>query len=181
MPAPGGSSINTSFYVSRGYLLFVPDIPYRIGYPGESALDAVVPGVLSIADKGFVDRDKIGVQVCQRPALLARLRCLRLQPGCKLVGERIELARPFRHRELRLDRAGLQILLDGVAGEPGPPGDLPDRQLLSQSQAADDVQKSHVDHSIAPFALARGKGSHGSNLSGNQAASRVSSGWKSTT
>jgi dipeptidyl aminopeptidase/acylaminoacyl peptidase len=62
VPAPGGSSINTSFYVSRGYLLFVPDIPYRIGYPGESALDAVVPGVLSIADKGFVDRDKIGVQ-----------------------------------------------------------------------------------------------------------------------
>lgn len=61
-PAPGGSSINYSFYVSRGYLLFVPDIPYEIGYPGESALDAVVPGVLSLVDEGFVDRDRIGVQ-----------------------------------------------------------------------------------------------------------------------
>jgi len=62
VPAAGGSSINRSFYVSRGYLLFVPDIPYRIGYPGESALDAVVPGVLSLIAEGYVDRDKIGVQ-----------------------------------------------------------------------------------------------------------------------
>ncbi len=62
IPAAGSSSINYSFYVSRGYLLFVPDIPYEIGYPGESAVDAVVPGVLAIADRGFVDRAHIGVQ-----------------------------------------------------------------------------------------------------------------------
>ena len=62
VPAPGSSSINRTFYVSRGYLLFVPDIPYSIGYPGESALDAVVPGVLELVDQGFVDRDNIGVQ-----------------------------------------------------------------------------------------------------------------------
>ena len=62
VPAPGSSSINRSFYVSRGYLLFVPDIPYMIGYPGESALDAVVPGVLELVDQGFVDRERIGMQ-----------------------------------------------------------------------------------------------------------------------
>lgn len=62
VPAPGGSSIDRSFYVSRGYLLFVPDIPYRIGYPGESAVDAVVPGVLNLVDEGYVDRARIGVQ-----------------------------------------------------------------------------------------------------------------------
>jgi dipeptidyl aminopeptidase/acylaminoacyl peptidase len=62
VPAAGSSSIDRSFYVSRGYLLFVPDIPYRIGYPGESAVDAVVPGVLNLVPQGFVDRDKIGVQ-----------------------------------------------------------------------------------------------------------------------
>ena len=61
-PAPGSSSINRSFYVSRGYLLFVPDIPYREGYPGESALDAVVPGVLELVEEGFVDPGRIGVQ-----------------------------------------------------------------------------------------------------------------------
>ena len=37
-PARSGSSINYSFYVSRGYLIFVPDIPYKIGYPGQSPL-----------------------------------------------------------------------------------------------------------------------------------------------
>jgi dipeptidyl aminopeptidase/acylaminoacyl peptidase len=62
VPAAGSSSIDRSFYVSRGYLLFVPDIPYKIGYPGESGVDAVVPGVLSLVERGFVDRDRIGVQ-----------------------------------------------------------------------------------------------------------------------
>ena len=61
-PTPGGSSVSVPFYVSRGYVVFIPDIPYEIGYPGESALDAVVPGVLSLVDEGFVDEDKIGVQ-----------------------------------------------------------------------------------------------------------------------
>ena len=61
-PRPGGSSISVPFYVSRGYVVFIPDIPYEIGYPGESALDAVVPGVLGLIDEGFVARDRIGVQ-----------------------------------------------------------------------------------------------------------------------
>ena len=61
-PRPGSSSVSVPFYVSRGYVMFIPDIPYEIGYPGESALDAVVPGVLSLLDEGFIDRDRIGVQ-----------------------------------------------------------------------------------------------------------------------
>ena len=61
-PGPGGSSVSVSFYVSRGYVVFVPDIHYRIGHPGESALDCVVPGVLSVLAMGFVDPERIGVQ-----------------------------------------------------------------------------------------------------------------------
>ena len=61
-PRPGSSSVSVPFYVSRGYVMFIPDIPYEIGYPGESALDAVVPGVLSLLDQGFIDRERIGVQ-----------------------------------------------------------------------------------------------------------------------
>ena len=61
-PGPSRSSINRALYVSRGYLLFVPDIPYKIGWPGESAMNAVMPGVLSLVDEGFVDRGRIGVQ-----------------------------------------------------------------------------------------------------------------------
>lgn len=56
------SSINYSYYASRGYVIFNPDIPYREGYPGESCLNAVVPGVTSLIDKGFIDKDRIGVQ-----------------------------------------------------------------------------------------------------------------------
>ena len=61
-PATARSSISFSFYASRGYLVFVPDIPYKVGYPGESALNAVVPGVTSLVEEGFVDEDNIGVQ-----------------------------------------------------------------------------------------------------------------------
>jgi dipeptidyl aminopeptidase/acylaminoacyl peptidase len=62
VPAAGGSSINFSFYASRGYVVFIPDIPYKIGYPGESGVDAVVPGVLELVRQGFVDKSRIGVQ-----------------------------------------------------------------------------------------------------------------------
>ena len=61
-PAPGRSTINYSFYASRGYLIFNPDVHYRTGYPGESAYNCVIPGVTSLVEKGFVDRDRIGAQ-----------------------------------------------------------------------------------------------------------------------
>ena len=61
-PSPGRSSINYSFYTSRGYVIFNPDIVYRDGYPGESAYNAVIPGITSLIDKGFINKDKIGAQ-----------------------------------------------------------------------------------------------------------------------
>lgn len=61
-PAPHRSIINVTFYASRGYLVFVPDIPYKTGYPGESAMNAVMPGVTALMTQDFVDEDNIGVQ-----------------------------------------------------------------------------------------------------------------------
>ena len=61
-PAPIRSIINFSLYASNGYLVFVPDIIYKIGYPGESAHNCVLPGVTSLISKGFVDEKHIGVQ-----------------------------------------------------------------------------------------------------------------------
>lgn len=61
-PAAGRSIINFSFYVSRGYVLFVPDIPYKTGEPGPSAANAILPGVKSITDQGYIDESKIGMQ-----------------------------------------------------------------------------------------------------------------------
>jgi len=61
-PSPGRSSINYSFYTSRGYVIFNPDVVYRTGYPGESAYNSVVAGVTTIIEKGYIDKDRIGAQ-----------------------------------------------------------------------------------------------------------------------
>ena len=60
-PGPG-TSINPSFYVSNGYLVYMPDIVYTIGYPGASALKCVLPGIQAVVDKGYVNEDAIGIQ-----------------------------------------------------------------------------------------------------------------------
>jgi dipeptidyl aminopeptidase/acylaminoacyl peptidase len=60
-PAPG-TSINPTYYVSNGYLVFMPDIVYTIGYPGPSALKCVLPGVQAVVDRGYVNEKAIGIQ-----------------------------------------------------------------------------------------------------------------------
>ena len=61
-PYPHRSVINITFYTSRGYVVFVPDIHYTVGYPGESAMRCVMPGVEKLMAEGFIDTDNIGVQ-----------------------------------------------------------------------------------------------------------------------
>jgi dipeptidyl aminopeptidase/acylaminoacyl peptidase len=61
-PVPHRSRVNPTFYTSRGYLVFVPDIVYRIGYPGESAMNSIMPGVTKLLDRGYVDRDNMALQ-----------------------------------------------------------------------------------------------------------------------
>ena len=108
------------------------------------------------------ENHKIGMHLFQRATLLARLGRLRLQPAGQLLRERIELTMTLRRRELRLDRACVQLLLDRVARQSGPPRNLAERQLLPQRHASDDVQKSHVYHSNVPRCAWRwGKGHMG--------------------
>src|SRR4029078_9846452 len=61
-PAPGGSSINVTRYVSNGYIVLQPDIVYDIGYPGESALKCVLPAAQKVISMGFVDPQRVGIQ-----------------------------------------------------------------------------------------------------------------------
>lgn len=56
------SIINYSVYASRGYVIFIPDIVYEDGYPGQSAYNSIMPGVTKIVEKGFVDEKNIGIQ-----------------------------------------------------------------------------------------------------------------------
>lgn len=62
VPAPIRSMMNFSLYTSNGYLVFVPDIVYKIGFPGESAHNCIMPGVTQLISKGFVDEKNIGIQ-----------------------------------------------------------------------------------------------------------------------
>ncbi|MEX2242677.1 MAG: prolyl oligopeptidase family serine peptidase [Fimbriimonadaceae bacterium] len=61
-PAPSASTVNVAYFVSNGYCVFMPDIPYKVGYPGESAVSAIVSGVNRVLDMGFVDPKRVGIQ-----------------------------------------------------------------------------------------------------------------------
>ncbi|MGC2658507.1 MAG: prolyl oligopeptidase family serine peptidase [Bryobacteraceae bacterium] len=54
--------ISPSYYASNGYLVLEPDIAYKVGYPGQSALDCVLPAVQAVVDQGFVNEKAIGIQ-----------------------------------------------------------------------------------------------------------------------
>lgn len=61
-PAPTPSRLNIPFFVSRGYIVFVPDIWYKTGYPGQSAYDYILSGTRAVVKQGYVDSTKIGLQ-----------------------------------------------------------------------------------------------------------------------
>ncbi|MDD4107681.1 MAG: prolyl oligopeptidase family serine peptidase [Prolixibacteraceae bacterium] len=62
-PYPSRSTINKTFYVSNGYIVFVPDITYKTGYPGESAYNAVVSGTQYLVNSfSFIDEERMGLQ-----------------------------------------------------------------------------------------------------------------------
>jgi dipeptidyl aminopeptidase/acylaminoacyl peptidase len=56
-----GQVINPIWYASNGYLVLMPDICYKIGYPGQSALQCVLPAIQAVADKAYVDENAIGI------------------------------------------------------------------------------------------------------------------------
>jgi dipeptidyl aminopeptidase/acylaminoacyl peptidase len=62
IPEPGRSTIDYHYYTSNGYLIFNPDVYYIDGYPGQSACNCVMPGIMSLIEKGFVDEKSIGAQ-----------------------------------------------------------------------------------------------------------------------
>jgi dipeptidyl aminopeptidase/acylaminoacyl peptidase len=61
-PAPTPSRLNIPFFVSRGYIVFAPDIHYGTGHPGRDAYNYIVSGARALVKKGFVDSTKIGIQ-----------------------------------------------------------------------------------------------------------------------
>lgn len=62
-PAPTRSTVNRTYYTSNDYIVFIPDITYSDGYPGQSAFDAVISGTQVMSSLfPFIDRKRIGIQ-----------------------------------------------------------------------------------------------------------------------
>jgi dipeptidyl aminopeptidase/acylaminoacyl peptidase len=61
-PAPSASTVNFSYFASNGYLIFVPDIYYKKGEPGESAYNSIVSAAKFFAKKPWVDSTKMAIQ-----------------------------------------------------------------------------------------------------------------------
>jgi len=59
-PGPG-TSPNFARYVSNGYVVVFPDVHYRVGHPGASALDCILPAVDAALRTNYVDEHRIGI------------------------------------------------------------------------------------------------------------------------
>lgn len=63
VPAPSRSTVNIPFFVSNGYVIFVPDIYYKDGHPGQSAMRSIMPGVKMLEEKySWIDGDHMAIQ-----------------------------------------------------------------------------------------------------------------------
>lgn len=59
---PSWSWVNYPFYVSRGYVIFVPDIHYNSGRPGEDAYNYVCSGAEEMCRRyPWIDKNRIGI------------------------------------------------------------------------------------------------------------------------
>lgn len=55
------SYYNATVWTSQGYFVLMPDIVYRPRDPGRSAVEAVVPAVHAVLERGLVDRERVGL------------------------------------------------------------------------------------------------------------------------
>lgn len=61
-PVPTPSRLSIPFFVSRGYVVFTPDIHYTLGHPGKSCYNYLVSGAQSLTKRRWIDAKNIGLQ-----------------------------------------------------------------------------------------------------------------------
>ena len=62
-PSPSRSTVNFPTYASNGYVVFIPDIVYVDGHPGESAYNCICSGAEAMCDQfKFIDRKRMAIQ-----------------------------------------------------------------------------------------------------------------------
>jgi dienelactone hydrolase len=61
-PGTSDDVINIPWFVSNGYLVFMPDIHFKIGYTGQSAYNSVVSAAKYLSQFPWVDAKHMGIQ-----------------------------------------------------------------------------------------------------------------------
>jgi dienelactone hydrolase len=61
-PGQSDGDLNIPWFVSRDYLVFVPDIHYKTGDPGISALNSVTSAARYLSKRDYVDSTKMGLE-----------------------------------------------------------------------------------------------------------------------
>lgn len=61
-PQPSWSIIIPPMFTSDDYVVFMPDIKYKTGYPGESCYNSVVSGANALIERGIADPARMGLQ-----------------------------------------------------------------------------------------------------------------------
>lgn len=62
-PRPTASIVFPTEYASNGFLIFVPDIPYKIGKPAKSAFNAIMSGTNHLTKNfAYIDSTRMGLQ-----------------------------------------------------------------------------------------------------------------------
>ena len=62
VPAPSASTVNIPYFVSNEYIVFVPDIVYTDGHPGQSCLKCLMPACDMLCEYPWVDGDNMAIQ-----------------------------------------------------------------------------------------------------------------------
>lgn len=61
-PMLSSAMADVMYFVSNGYIVFMPDVNFTIGSPGQSSYDAVVSGTKYLIEQGIAHPGKIGLQ-----------------------------------------------------------------------------------------------------------------------
>lgn len=61
-PRPLRSAVNFTYLTSNEYIVFVPDIIYKDGYPGQSAYNCIMPAVQEMMNEPYINTEKMGIQ-----------------------------------------------------------------------------------------------------------------------
>jgi dienelactone hydrolase len=61
-PQNAGGNLEIAWFCDKGYIVFIPDIHYKIGQPGMSAVNSIVGAASYLKQMPWVDTSKIGLQ-----------------------------------------------------------------------------------------------------------------------